>query len=135
MSRPNFVYVLWRASDGAHKIGQSVDPWQRMRTQQAEFGCRMKIVAMLERPLGDAFNVEQAAHFTLWRHRLDGEWFSAKPKAIFDAIEQAARDQDIYQFQLRRLAAVDAIEVEWGRRPTREEIRELQRQGRVPEHV
>lgn len=135
MDRPNFVYVLWRDSDGAHKIGQSINPWQRMRDQQRELGCQMKIVALLERPLGDALNVEQSAHFALWRYRLDGEWFSAKLKAIFAAVEFAASQEDIRQFQLRRLAAVDAIEAEWGRRPTRDEIRELQRQGRVPEHV
>jgi hypothetical protein len=124
-----------RESDGAHKVGQSIDPIKRHLGVKHDVGCSVRVVSMLECSRGDALMVEQLAHAFLWQHRIDGEWFTADLETIENAIRTAARWQDVADFQRRRSEAVERIEAEWGRRPTRAEIRELQVAGVVPSNV
>jgi hypothetical protein len=87
-SSGSFIYVV-QADNGMLKIGVSTNPSARLAQlcTASPFKLSLAYVGALR---CDGYAIEAAAHETLSRHRLEGEWFNCPPEAAVAAISAAA---------------------------------------------
>ena len=75
MSAGAYVYLARRNKDLAVKVGYSADPCERVRGIGFKEPCELRAVFFAP-TRQRARQIEAAAHSSLQRSRLDGEWFS-----------------------------------------------------------
>jgi len=85
--RQSSLYIAQRASDGAVKVGWTVDVHRRMKEIAQAVGNDVYLIAALP---GDK-PAELRVHDRLAPHRIDGEWFAVAPDVAVKAlVEEAA---------------------------------------------
>lgn len=84
-----YLYVVLRPSDGARKVGQSVNPAVRLVGLNSEFRERCILEHTAECPLDHIDAAEKHAHALLWDARVEGEWFSVKMETARAAVDAA----------------------------------------------
>jgi Meiotically Up-regulated Gene 113 (MUG113) protein len=88
VSSGSFIYVV-QADNGMLKIGVSTNPSARLAQLRTASPFKLSL-AYMGALRCDGYAVEAAAHETLSRHRLEGEWFNCPPEAAVAAISAAA---------------------------------------------
>lgn len=87
---PGYVYVIQAEPSEPVKIGQAVDPLQRLADLQCAHWKVLSLVAVAG--VFDNFGlVEKRAHKLASRFRLRGEWFDVSPLEAVEMIAAAAR--------------------------------------------
>lgn len=122
------VYVMWR-QDGAHKIGYSTAPPQRLATLQYQSKQTMRLVYAVERPRGDAHEIEAAVHWQLNEHALGAEWFAVSESQAIETIQSVCERADVQAEQHARIEAIEKLEKKARRRFTRHEVIRLELDG------
>jgi hypothetical protein len=87
-SSDSFIYVA-EADNGMLKIGVSTNPGARLAQLRTSSPFKLSL-AYVGALRCDGYAIEAAAHETLSRHRLEGEWFNCPPEAAVAAISAAA---------------------------------------------
>lgn len=84
-----FLYVIRRPTDGARKVGQSVNPASRLIGLNSEQGCRCALEHSAPCPADDVDAAEKHAHALLWDLGLGREWFDADLETARRAVDAA----------------------------------------------
>jgi hypothetical protein len=102
-----WIYVV-RASNGHVKVGITADPLARLASLQTGSSQKLELVYTCVVQSNEGFAVEQAAHNTLWKHRLEGEWFDTSPDMAVAAIAAASYrlNDPIVEIQKDKIALV-----------------------------
>lgn len=90
-----YLYVVLRPSDGARKVGQSVNPAARLLGINTEQSMRCSVEYQAECSEHQIDAAEKHAHALLWDSTLGREWFAVDQdaaRAAVDAAIAAARD-------------------------------------------
>jgi hypothetical protein len=136
----SYLYVVLRPSDGARKVGLSINPAVRLLGIKAEFRERCILEYTAECLPDHVDAAERHAHALLWAARIKGEWFSVKQEtaraAVDAAIAAAAAGEPLQRpppshgrterFEMRAdkemMAALDYLRTQENDLPTRAEM-------------
>lgn len=84
-----YLYVVLRPSDGARKVGQSVNPAVRLVGINTEQRMRCELEYSAQCPDDHVDAAERHAHALLWDARVEGEWFNVKAETAQAAVDAA----------------------------------------------
>jgi hypothetical protein len=84
-----YLYVVLRPSDGARKVGQSINPAARLIGINNEQAMRCSIEYQAECPVDSIDAAEGHAHALLWDGALGREWFAVDQEAARAAVDAA----------------------------------------------
>lgn len=125
------LYIISR-DDGANKIGVSYEPKNRFRQIQHCSGHKMKLQYESE-PLPEYRQIERNAHILFDRFALGGEWFRITTCDAIAAIKRLLAELKLPRQQTIKLDAIDKINAGRSIPLTRNEIIELELNGRFGE--
>lgn len=88
-----FLYIVRRQSDGARKVGYSLNPETRLIAIKGEQRCAC-VIEFAGQCATNAPYAEKHAHALLWGHRVEKEWFAVDletaQQAVIAALDTAA---------------------------------------------
>jgi hypothetical protein len=85
----SYLYVVLRPSDGARKVGQSINPVSRLTFINWVEGGGCRLEHAVECPTDHINDAEKHAHALLWDARIKGEWFAVKQETARAAVDAA----------------------------------------------